>query len=96
MTNFTEFLNKNREPLQVYTKAITRAHGKNHPEVFEVHRLYTELDQMMANNGSQADIEVQMAKMKELTHNYHIPSDVCPTFKATYETLAQADQLFHA
>lgn len=34
-----EFFDKNDETLNLYTKAITRAHGRNHPEVFEVRSL---------------------------------------------------------
>ena len=40
-----EFFEKNDETLDLYTKAITRAHGKNHPEVFEVRNLYQKIQE---------------------------------------------------
>ena len=35
-----QFFEANDEMLDLYTNAITKAHGKNHPEVFEVRKLY--------------------------------------------------------
>ena len=35
-----QFFEANDEMLDLYTNAITKAHGKNHPEVFDVRKVY--------------------------------------------------------
>src|SRR5699024_4099630 len=37
---FNEVITNHFEKLDLYTTAITRAHGKNHPEAFEVRELF--------------------------------------------------------
>ena len=38
-----EFFDKNDEMLDLYTQAITKAHGAHHPEVFEVRKVYEDI-----------------------------------------------------
>lgn len=40
MTQFNETVKQNFPKLKLFTLAITRAHGKNHAEVFEVRDLF--------------------------------------------------------
>jgi len=42
------YLSENAETLALYTTAITRAHGKHHPEVFDVKKVYGELTDKIA------------------------------------------------
>ena len=44
MALINDYLNTNQEKLALYTTAITRAHGKNHPEAFAVRELYTKIE----------------------------------------------------
>lgn len=44
MTTVNDYINTNHEKLDLYTTAITRAHGKNHPEAFDVRELYTQVE----------------------------------------------------
>lgn len=37
------FYNTNNAILDLYTKAITKAHGQHHPEVFKVRTIYKEV-----------------------------------------------------
>ncbi|MDT2757527.1 iron-sulfur cluster repair di-iron protein, ric [Enterococcus asini] len=87
------YLNENAETLALYTTAITRAHGKHHPEVFDVKKIYTQMTDKIATQGSQADLNSDFDQLRQVTKSYAIPSDACPTMTATYEMLAQADQL---
>ncbi len=87
-----EYLTENQEKLDLYTTAITRAHGKNHPETFDVRDLYTELEPAILNEDSET-VTTIFGKLREVTSNYEIPNDVCETFEATYKMLGEMDQL---
>jgi iron-sulfur cluster repair protein YtfE (RIC family) len=86
-----EFFEKNDETLDLYTKAITRAHGKNHPEVFEVRNLYQKIQDKV--RGGNYDLAGEFARLRAIAGNYAIPGDVCGTFRATYGLLSEFDGL---
>lgn len=92
MTKVQDFLEDHKEELTSYTTAITRAHGAHHPEVFEVKKLYDELE-VLRKSCEPAALQPIFEKLRQVTKNYEIPADVCPTFEATYDWLAQADYL---
>lgn len=90
MITVKTYLNTHDDKLNFYTHAITNAHGQNHPEVFAVREQYLQL-RTDATAGRQLDDN--FTKLRQTTHNYAIPDDVCPVFEATYHMLAQADKL---
>lgn len=91
MTHYLDTLSQSQDTLTLYTSAITRAHGTNHPEVFKVQDLYHAILKQ-GDLSSQADQLWQ--DMWILTNHFAIPSDVCPTFEKTYQHLAHLYQLF--
>lgn len=91
----TAYLNRHQEKLELYTTAITRAHGAHHPEVFEVKKLYTVIQAKINAAGSElVDLEPEFAALRKLTNNYEVPGDVCETFAAVYHMLAKADAAY--
>ncbi|APX71739.1 iron-sulfur cluster repair di-iron protein, ric [Companilactobacillus allii] len=90
MNTVKDYLDERHDKLDFYTKAITNAHGQNHPEVFDVRQEYVQLC-LAARNGDNLDNN--FAKLRKTTDNYAIPSDVCPVFEATYHMLASADSI---
>ncbi|MTB69525.1 iron-sulfur cluster repair di-iron protein, ric [Streptococcus uberis] len=86
-----EFFEKNDEMLDLYTNAITKAHGKNHPEVFEVRRSYQAIQAKMQQN--QLDLAPEFGQIRLLTNDYAIPNDACPTLTKTYQILEEFDIL---
>ena len=58
---------------------VERVHGDHHPELHEVAKLYSELKQ-------GADVANQL---REVTGNFTIPTDACPTFAKTYKDLEE-------
>lgn len=96
MTTFTEVVKKHFEKLDLYTHAITRAHGKNHPEAFDVRDLFLEMNgKITAANGASVNLDEEFQALREVTNQYTVPDDVCETFAGTYEMLAEADQAYH-
>ena len=58
---------------------VERVHGEHHPELHEVAKLYGELKQ----GAHVAD------KLRQVTGNFTVPADACPTFAKTYADLEE-------
>ena len=58
---------------------VERVHGDHHPELHEVAKLYGELKQ-------GADVAAQL---RQVTGNFTVPADACPTFAKTYKDLEE-------
>ena len=94
---FNEVVTNYFEKLELYTTAITRAHGKNHPEAFEVRDLFENINEKVNEAGAnKPDLDVELAQLRKVTDNYTIPGDVCETYAGTYEMLAEVDKAYQA
>lgn len=91
MSQIKDYLTENKDQLEAFTSAITRAHGKNHPEVFEVRDIYVNIDQKIENGDE--DVKADFNRLTDVTSNYAIPNDVCPVFQATYRMLSEMNQM---
>lgn len=85
------FFEANDEMLDLYTDAITKAHGKNHPEVFDVRKVYEIIQHKIRDNN--LDLSNEFSELRALTKDYTIPDDACETFTKTYQLLKQFDEL---
>lgn len=86
-----EFFDKNDEMLDLYTQAITKAHGARHPEVFEVCKVYEDIQKKV--RAGQEDLTADFSKLRSLTADYTIPADACGAMTKTYQTLEEFDHL---
>lgn len=86
------FFITHKNELDLFTKAIAKAHGKNHPEVFEVQALYQDLQDHLAH---EQEITSDLEKLNTITNHFAIPDDVCSTFKKTYQLLQEGYHLNH-
>lgn len=91
MSKYTELQEKYFPTLETYTLAITRAHGKKHPETFKVHELF---DKIKAKTQVNEDVSLEYKEIKKLTDNYTIPADACPTMEKTYNFLHDLDHAY--
>jgi regulator of cell morphogenesis and NO signaling len=97
ITPFNEIAEKNFSTLDLYTTAITRAHGKNHPEVFEVRELFEAINDKVEKAGTTTpDLEDEFRQLRNITNNYTVPDDACETYEGTYQMLSEADKSYHA
>lgn len=97
VTPFNEIVEKNFEQLDLYTTAITRAHGKSHPEAFEVRELFEKINAKVQDAGSEKpDLADEFAQLRNITNNYKAPKGVCGTYVGTYNMLSEAHQAYHA
>ena len=94
---FNEVVNHHFEKLELYTTAITRAHGKNHPEAFEVRELFEKISNKVKDAGAnKPDLDAEFTQLRKITDNYTIPEDVCETYAGTYEMLSEIDEAYQA
>lgn len=87
-----EFMQQEEEKLEFFTTQIVKVHGQNHPELAEVRRLFSLLNAKLAQNPA-ADLTKELKELKEVTHNYEVPSDACGAYRETYRLLKELSGL---
>lgn len=94
---FNKVAEKHSEKLNLFTTAITRAHGESHPEAFDVRELYENIvSKIKAAGASQLDVSEEFTELRRVTDNYTVPGDVCPTYEEVYQMLAELDQAYQS
>lgn len=84
------------DKLDLYTTAITRVHGKNHPEAFEVRELFETMNEKVKEAGpNKPNLDTEFTQLRAITNHYTIPDDVCETYADVYNMLAQVDKSYH-
>lgn len=94
---FQEIVANDFEKLDVFTKAITRAHGQSHPEAFQVRERFEAIRaKVRAAGAARPDLDAEFAELRRVTGHYAVPADTCETYAAVYRLLAEADRAYHA
>ncbi|AZK47519.1 iron-sulfur cluster repair di-iron protein, ric [Paenibacillus lentus] len=94
---FIDVVTNDFEKLELFTTAITRAHGKTHPEAYEVRELFEAMNQKVREAGNnKPNLDLEFTQLRTITGNYTIPGDVCETYAAVYNMLSKADQSYHS
>lgn len=79
----------NEETIQTLNKilpVVERVHGEHHPELHQVAALYNEV--------KAAPSAAVFQKLRDVTGNYAVPADACPTYAKTYQLLEALDKAF--
>jgi regulator of cell morphogenesis and NO signaling len=94
---FNETRKKLFPRLEQYVPIVARVHGKNHPEFHEVHTLFAAIIEKTKKAGSEMpELNEEFAKLREITNNYTVPGDVCESYEAVYNMLAEVDKAYQA
>ncbi|SFC65697.1 regulator of cell morphogenesis and NO signaling [Alkalibacterium subtropicum] len=97
MTVFDAVVKENFPTLEIYTLPLTRAHGKNHPEVFRVPELFQTMNEKVKDSGSdKPDLNDEFTELREVTSQYALPDDACETYEAVCEMLSEAADAYYA
>lgn len=97
MTIFNQTVKQHFPKLKLFTLAITRAHGDNHPEVFEVRKLFKVINKKTKKaKKNKPDLDGEFVELRKVTNNYQIPGDACEAYKATYTMLKEVDEAYRA
>ncbi len=88
---------KHFQTLRQYVPIVARVHGNNHPEFHEVHKVFDTLSKKTKESGSEVPaLKEEFQKLRELTNNYTVPADVCESYEAVYNMLAELDKAYQA
>lgn len=96
MTRFNEAKEGNFERLEQFVPVVERVHGENHPEFHDVRKLFDEISVKTKKAGSEKpELENEFKQLREITDNYTVPGDVCESYEAVYNMLAELDKAYH-
>lgn len=74
---------------------VAKVHGKSHLEIYEVHKLFDVISgKIQEASSDKPDSNDEFAKLREITDNYQVPEDVCESYEAVYNMLAELDSAY--
>ncbi len=96
-TNFKQVNKENLKRLAQYVPVVARVHGGTHAEFLEVRKAYDELAKLINEAGEQTpNLKDVFIRLREITNNYTVPSDVCESSEAVYNMLSELDKSYEA
>lgn len=81
--------------LEQYVPIVDRVHGSNHPEFHDVRRVFEEINKVKKSGADKLELDHKFEQLREITNNYTIPGDVCESYEAVYNMLAELDEAYH-
>lgn len=99
MTNnresFQKVIDKNFKKVDLYTTALTRVHGHDHPEVFKVRELFEAIkSKIISESISKPELDAEFLQLRQVTQNYKVPTGVCEAYEGAYNMLSEIDQAY--
>lgn len=83
--------------LEQFIPIVDRVHGDKHPEFHEVRRLYNVINEKIKAAGAEKpDLKEEFTSLRKITDNYTVPDDVCETYEAVYNILAEVNEAYQA
>ncbi|NLZ92714.1 MAG: iron-sulfur cluster repair di-iron protein, ric [Firmicutes bacterium] len=97
MSIFNEVKERNLARLEQFVPIVARVHGGTHPEFHDVHKLFAEITAKIKEAGSEKpELDLEFKQLREITDNYTVPCDVCESYEAVYNMLAELDEAYQA
>jgi len=97
MTIFNKVKERNFKRLEQFVPIVDRVHGGSHPEFHDVRKLFDKINAKIKEAGSEKpDLDNEFKQLREITNNYTVPEDVCETYEAVYNMLAELDEAYQA
>jgi len=94
---FNQAKEKYLKTLILYVPVVSRVHGDAHPEFHQVHELFDAIHEKMKKAGlSKPELKEEFTKLREITNDYTVPEDVCESYEAVYNMLAEIDGAYYA
>ncbi|NLY47006.1 MAG: iron-sulfur cluster repair di-iron protein, ric [Tissierella sp.] len=94
---FNQVKENNLGRLEQYVPVVARVHGGSHPEFHDVKREFDAIVEKLNKAGAEkAELNEEFAKLRKITDNYTVPGDVCESYEAVYNMLAELDEAYQA
>lgn len=88
---------KHFKTLKQYVPIVARVHGKSHPEFYEVEKIFDVMAEKIMESRSQTlKLDEEFERLREVTKGYTVPVDVCESYEAVYNMLAELDEAYHS
>ena len=92
---FNEVKDNHFPKLELYVPIVARVHGGSHPEFHEVRKIFDAINEKTKAAGTEKpDLSEEFARLREMTNNYKVPADVCESYEAVYNMLAEVDEAY--
>ena len=97
MNQFKNATKQSFERLEQYVPIVERVHGANHPEFYDVRKLFDQINAKRKESAVETpDIDNELKQLREITDNYTIPGNVCESYEAVYNMLSEIDEAYRA
>lgn len=97
MAIFNETVKKLIPTLKKFVPIVARVHGKHHPEFHDVRKVFDAIIEKVKVAGTEKpELSEEFTKLREITGNYTVPGDVCESYEAVYNMLAELDKAYEA
>jgi len=97
MKKFNEAVEQNLGRLEQYVPVVARVHGGSHPEFHDVKKIFDEVNVKIKNTGAgKPDLDNEFKELRQITDNYTVPGDVCESYEAVYNMLAELDRAYES
>ncbi|MDI9510005.1 MAG: iron-sulfur cluster repair di-iron protein, ric [Bacillota bacterium] len=95
MMEFEKIKERNLSTLVQYVPIVDRVHGGSHPEFNDVYKVFNELNLKLKEAGDgKPNLDNEFGRLREITGNYTVPSDVCESYAAVYNMLSELDKAY--
>ena len=97
MTKFNEVREKYAKTLEQYVPIVERVHGKQHPEFYEVRKIFDTINEKIQSAGeNKPELEEEFKQLRQVTNDYNAPEDTCESYEAVYNMLGELDRAYHS
>ncbi|NLL00011.1 MAG: iron-sulfur cluster repair di-iron protein, ric [Clostridiales bacterium] len=97
MKSYNKAKERNLKTLEQYVPIVDRVHGSSHPEFHDVRRLFEEINLKVKKTGADTpELDTEFKQLREITDNYSVPDDVCESYEAVYNMLAELDEAYYS
>jgi regulator of cell morphogenesis and NO signaling len=81
--------------LEQYVPIVDRVHGEHHPEFHDVKNVFEDIIKKIKEvDDEKLDVKEEFSKLRTITDNYKVPTDVCETYEAVYNMLKALDEAY--
>jgi len=94
-TTFIQAATRLFPTLKQYVPIVDRVHGEHHPEFHEVRALFNKIvENTESASSNKPELSQEFANLRIITTDYTIPGDVCESYAAVFNMLAELDKAY--
>jgi len=78
--------------LDLFVPTVDKVHGKHHEEFHEVRSIYENIRRKVKEGSNDVDLNDEFKRLREITDNFKVPSDVCESYEAVFTMLQEVEK----